>query len=196
MKSVKNNQLPEAFIFMKVGDHAGETWDEILERKQNELKNTGKSFWGYGGNACHPLQQVQPFVKTQIHNGVVQLLMEPIKSNADPDILPAKYFSADGINWEPMPESINVTGSKYALVLEELKPVESEISLEQYSVGVGPSRGRNALDYLRGRTDKACLVFNPDSHPQHEYNEKVKFRKVGFSAKLADPYAVLLKYKE
>ena len=50
------------FIFMKVGVHAQETLTDIIARKQRELKDAGVSFWGYGGNTCHPTTKVQPFV--------------------------------------------------------------------------------------------------------------------------------------
>ncbi len=45
-------ELPEKFLFMKVGNHAGEQWEQILTRKRKEYEATGMCFWGYGGNAC------------------------------------------------------------------------------------------------------------------------------------------------
>ena len=96
--------LPTAFIFMKVGNHAGETFETILERKRREFDRAGKIFWGYGGTTLHPIKHVQPFVKSWIQNaGAIQLVMEPINSKADPDLLPAREYSADGIAWEPNP---------------------------------------------------------------------------------------------
>ena len=38
--------LPTAFIFMKVGNHAGETFESILERKRREFDRAGKIFLG------------------------------------------------------------------------------------------------------------------------------------------------------
>ena len=50
----------DTIVFMKVGRHAGETFEEILERKQREYERAGRIFWGYGGGTMHPTQKVQP----------------------------------------------------------------------------------------------------------------------------------------
>ena len=70
-------QPPQAFIFMRVGSHAGESFDEILERKQRELADAGRIFWGYGGPTLHPITQVQPFAKLWLQSeGSIQILMQ------------------------------------------------------------------------------------------------------------------------
>jgi len=179
---------------MKVGEHAGESWEAILERKSREYRDAGRIFWGYGGTACHPLTQVQPFVKQHIaRNGVIHLLMEPINSQADPDLLPANEFSADGVNWEPMPRGITVTGSRYALVIGEIRPGDLNIPADDYVVGVGPSRGKRASDYIQGRIDKACLELGGDNLTLRERPPTAKVHPVRFSAPLLAPYAVLLR---
>ena len=151
--------IPDRFLFMKVGNHAGETWDQILTRKRKEFDRAGMSFWGYGGAACHPISQVQPFARLTLQaNEKIMLIMEPIRSNWDQDSAFATEFSRDGILWEPIPKGINVSGSKYALVLDEIKPGDLEVSLNEFEVGVGPSVGKPAESYLQGRTDKACFV--------------------------------------
>lgn len=188
-----NNVRPtDAFIFMKVGDHAGESFNDILRRKNAEYRAAGKVFWGYGGAACHPLNQVQPFARTHLRKqGSIYLVMEPVISNADPDIVPAREYSADGVNWMPIPDGINVTGSKYALVLGEIQPGELEIPLDGYVVGIGPSRGKVADQYLRGRVDKACLEPIPEAAADHDLSKGVRRGK--FVAALQEPYAVILR---
>lgn len=182
------SQLPEAFIFMRVGKHAGEDFESILERKQRELDRAGKIFWGYGGTTLHPVKHVQPFAKLWVQQaGSIQIIMEPIDSHADPDILPAQEYSIDGIDWEPLPSGIVVTGSRYAVVLDEIKPGQLDLDLGQFEVGVGPSRGRNAAEYIRGRVDKGCFVASEVPDPT------AKIRKIGFQARLIDPYAVMLR---
>lgn len=185
-------KLPNRFIFMKVGNHAGEDWDAILDRKRKEIEQAGVSFWGYGGTVCHPINQVQPFARLSIkeENGIY-LIMEPIISNADPDIVPAKQYSTNGLSWKPIPQGILVTGSRYALVLGEISPVDFEIDLRYFEVGVGPSRGRPADKYLQGRIDKACLLRNETSELSTR-DEKV-VRKVRYEATLIDPFAVILR---
>ena len=150
---------PDAFIFMKVGDHAGESWEQILERKQREREQAGRIFWGYGGSTCHPLRQVQPFARLHVgQTGRIQLLMEPVHSRAKPEIVPAKEFSKDGVHWERLPDGIEVIGSRYAFVLDEIRPGDLDIPLEDFEVGIGMSRGRAADQYIGNRVDKGCFV--------------------------------------
>jgi hypothetical protein len=178
-----SKNFKDPFIFMKVGNHAGESFEDILARKRKEYDKTGMIFWGYGGVAC-ALQQVQK-------KGSIYLLMNFVKSNADQDTLPAREYSRDGITWEEMPKDIVVTGSKYALVLDEITETDLEIDMEQFRVGIGPSRDKKAVDYLKGRTDKACLIPDNIFSDVHDSGKK---RKIEYQAKLQDPYAVLLRY--
>ncbi|MCI0685365.1 MAG: hypothetical protein L0Y71_24970 [Gemmataceae bacterium] len=186
-------QLPKRFLFMKVGNHAGETWEQILARKKREFEDTGMIFWGYGGNACHPISQVQPFARITLkEQESICLVMEPIDSRADPAVLPATEYSRDGVVWEPLPKGIKVTGSRYAFVLDEIKPGDLEISLNKYEVGIGRSLGKGADSYLTGHTDKACLVESSKPHETASSSPKL-VRKLGYVAKLKEPFAVLLR---
>jgi hypothetical protein len=187
-------ELPERFVFMKVGNHAGETWEQILERKRRELERAGRTFWGYGGSACHPISQVQPFARLAVReHGSIFLVMEHIDSKGDPDLLPATEFSHDGIRWEPIPEGVSVTGSRYALILDEIVPGQLDLPLDRYEVGVGPSAGKPAEDYLQGRTDKGCFVRTQKPRTPSLPPEKL-VRKVAYLAKLKEPFAVLLRH--
>lgn len=184
------NTPPDAFIFMKVGNHAGETFEDILRRKNKEYKKAGKIFWGYGGTACHPINQVQPFVEVyEKQNGSVYVLMQEIDSRANPLLLPATQYSVDGITWEKLPDGISVVGSKYALVLDEITSTDFNIDSKAYEIGAGPSVGKNAADYMQGHIDKACLVKTGNITE----NDLPKNKKIKLAAKLIPPYAVLLK---
>ena len=188
------SRSPQAFIFMRVGSHAGESFEAILERKKRELSEAGRIFWGYGGTTLHPLRHVQPFVKLWVQRtGSIQILMQPIESRADPDILAANEFSVDGINWEPLPSGIVVTGSRYAIVLDEIKPGQLDLDLGKFEVGIGPSRGRNANKYIRGRVDKGCLVAAQSANDERE--DRGEPISIGFQARLLDPYAVMLRHR-
>ena len=184
--------LPERILFMKVGDHAGENWYDILARKRREIEVAGRSFWGYGGNTLHPISRVQPFAKLALkEQGGIFLVMEPIRSNAHPDILPATQFSRDGITWQPIPEGINVLGSRYAMILDEIRPGDLEIDFAEYVVAVGPCSGKSAPSYLQGRVDKGCFVRKSERRV-HQVDQKA-LHKVGVVARLKDPFAVLLR---
>jgi hypothetical protein len=186
------NKPPDKFLLMKVGNHAGETWDQILERKRREFEKTGRTFWGYGGNTCHPISIVQPFARLAVkEQGGILLVMEPIDSRAEPDIVPAREFSRDGVTWEPIPAGIQVTGSRYALILDEIRPGDLEVTLAEYEVAVGPSAGKAAELYLQGHIDKGCFIKSAQSRMDPTQNQPV--RKIGYVAPMKEPFAVLLR---
>lgn len=182
-------KVPEAFLYMKVGDHAGEGFDAILARKRKERAEAGLTFWGYGGSACHPLTQVQPFARLYARSqGKILLLMEPMDSRANPAVDPATLYSADSREWRPIPDGVRVTGSKYALVLGDIVPVDLPVALGEFAVGYGPSCGRPATEYLKARIDKGCLVRAVEASPGAGATRRVKF-----AAELVEPYAVMLR---
>ncbi len=82
-------------ILMKYGIHASEDVDEIIKRKQQEIKDNHCCFWGYGGTLLHPLNQVQPFCK----NKKVYLLLVRTKSNLYNENRRADYYSIDNYNY-------------------------------------------------------------------------------------------------
>jgi hypothetical protein len=194
MKTINRSSVitvPSGFVFMKIGDHAGETFDDILVRKQREIEKAGRSFWGYGGTSCHPLTQVQPFARGIARKRApVFLLMEYIDSKADPEIVEPTEFSADSVHWEPIPDGISVIGSRYALVLDEIRSGELEVPFQDFVVAVGKSRGKNASDYIAGHVDKGCLIKQPTPIAT---DAPAKVRKISYIARLVEPYGVLLR---
>jgi hypothetical protein len=181
----------EGLIFMKVGTHARETLKDILARKQKELSEAGVSFWGYGGNTCHPTTKVQPFVSRLVGEGrEVYLCMQEMVSNHFAEPIRATEYSEDGVTWKAVPDPINVLGSRYALVLKSLDKSDFDLSLARTRVGVGLQQGRSGVDYISGRVDKACLELTDE--PQGPAAED-KVLKISLAAQLAAPYAVLLR---
>lgn len=181
--------LGNPFIYMKVGVHASEDLTSIIIRKRAEISKAGVAFWGYGGNTCHPLTAVQPFVEEAVKDGIsVHLLMQEIKSNHFAEPLRAEQCSADGVTYKKIHPDIHVLGSRYALVIDSLDATEIGVHLNQTKVGIGRLAGNTGESYLRGRVDKACLIYAPEL-PSAESPEV----KLVLSARLAPPYAVLLK---
>ena len=207
-----DSSVPEAFIFMKVGDYGGECLEGIIERKNREWEKAKKMFWGYGATGLHPTDQVKRFVEERKKEGLdsIEVLMERTRSNPKKrdydgrkkENLKKKY-SKDGKNWKTVPPEIR-TDSMRALVLDEIRACHMDVDLRDYKVvtdpDIDPSKGKYAIDYLAflgmkkltgktGRKDKGCLV-------------KAKSRKRGireakicitYRAYLKDPYAVFLK---
>ncbi len=181
-------------LFMKIGIHAREPLDEIIKRKLQEIDDSGMAFWGYGGNTCHPTSMVQPFARAQGELGKpIYLVMQKMESNHWAEPVCADEYSIDGQSWLPVPKGIEVRGSRYALVIEDLHEEDLTLPLARTTVALGPSMGRSGRDYVSGRVDKACLDLgqNVDIPPAPDEPST----PIGLVAKLKTPYAVFLRNK-
>lgn len=177
----------DGLLFMKVGTHAKEPLADIITRKRREINEAGYAMWGYGGNSCHPRTMVQPFAAAHAVQGrPIRLVMKAMDSRHYAEQVRAEQYSVDGINWEPIPQAINVLGSRFALCIKDLQETSTTLALNATTVALGNSRGRPGSTYLRGHVDKACLEVVADPHE----GEQVQIHLV---AKLAEPYAVILK---
>ena len=178
-------------IFMKVGTHAQEPLNEIIARKKREIEEAGFALWGYGGSTCHPLTTVQPFARGyERRNGVIYLWMQPMDSKHFAVTERAGEYSIDGLHWQPVPDAINVVGSRYALAIQGLHEDQFDLPLSQTRVAIGNSIGRPGSSYITGRVDKACLELVDDNQPVSGEARTVPIRLV---AQLVQPYAVLLR---
>jgi len=179
-----------ALLFMKIGTHANESLEDIIKRKTEEIRRTGYGMWGYGGNTCHPTSMVQPFAKSFAERGrTIHLCMEEMTSNHFGEGV-AREYSVDGLTWKEIPETIEVRGSRYALVIDGLHEERFSLPLDQTRVPVGPSTGRLGSRYIQGRVDKACLevLETPEL-----VNEPARNIDINLVANLVDPYAVFLR---
>lgn len=177
----------DAILYMKVGTHAQEDLSSIIERKRKEVADAGFSMWGYGGNTLHPRTMVQPFAAAQASSGrAIRLVMHPMTSRHFAVPARAEEYSIDGIEWQPVPEAINVVGSRYALWIANLRRVETTVRLSNTKVALGLSRGIRGDDYVRGHVDKACLVVTEGEEPGED-------TEIGLMADLVEPYAVFLR---
>lgn len=190
MKEIKPG---DGVIFMKVGIHAKESLEDIIKRKQDEYAKAGKIFWGYGGNTCHPSKHVQPFARSHEKIGnPVHIVMHEMNSMhfAEPEL--AKQYSEDGIDWYDVPKGIEVRGSRYGMVIGGLSEEEFDLNLRQTIVAIGPSRGREGQDYIKGRVDKGCFEIQEQPLYPDIPNAK-EIKQINLSAPLVAPYAVFLK---
>lgn len=176
-------------LYMKVGNHASEPLDKILERKTKEIEDEGVAFWGYGGSTCHPVTVVQPFAKSfEEQGGTIYLCMEPMESKHFAPSVRAEEFSIDGANWKPIPAGINVTGSRYAVVIKNLHQEKFELPLAHTRVALGNSMGTVGSKYISGRVDKACLEIT--GPPSGSSQPPVR---IGLVAEIVKPYAVFVR---
>lgn len=179
-------------LFMKVGKHAQESLEDIIARKTKEIVDEGYGMWGYGGNTCHPQTMVQPFAEDLAsRQQPIVLCMQSMQSNHSAEQLRASEYSADGLNWTPIPMGINVLGSRFALVIKNLRREEHVLPLNQTQVAVGISRGKLGSRYISGRVDKACLEVTAE--PALINDPEKALVQIDLVADLVEPYAVYLR---
>jgi len=179
----------EGIIYMKIGYHANEEIDEIIKRKLKEEKDNGYFFWGYGGNLCHPLNQVKPFIeRCTVLNIKPKLLMSLTRSKPKKiDSTFANEYSKDKKNWQPLPENISVTGSKYAFICRNLSKIDTEIDLNSYVVAVGDKKGKHLSEYIGRHVDKACAFLN---EVKKDLTKRIV--KIIYTADLIEPWSVFV----
>jgi hypothetical protein len=119
--------------------------------------------------------------------------MQKMQSNHWAEPLPADEYSVDGQTWLAVPKGIEVRGSRYALVIEDLHEEDLTLPLTQTTVALGPSMGKSGKDYISGRVDKACLELGANVDIPPAPGELVT--PIGLVAKLKAPYAVFLRNK-
>ena len=182
----------QAVLYMKVGTHAKESLEDIIERKTREIEESGYALWGYGGSTCHPQTMVQPFARERTRLGEpIFLIMEPMDSKHFADPIRADEMSVDGLTWETILPSINVRGSRYALVIKDLRKEEFELSLDRTEVALGNSMGTPGGKYINGRVDKACLTISDEDSARGPQ----KNVRIGLVADIVEPYAVYVRNK-
>jgi hypothetical protein len=178
-------------LFMKVGTHAKESIESIIERKRKEIDDAGFALWGFGGGTCHPTTMVQPFASAFEKRGrVIYLVMEEMESHHFAEQKRAEQWSADGLSWLDIPKPVNVLGSRYALRIKSLRRESFDLQLASTRVAVGPSVGRPGHLYVSGRVDKACLEVIDEPVGG---STQAKIAKISLVAEVEAPYAVLLR---
>jgi len=189
-----NLRAGQALLYMKIGTHAREGLEEIIARKTKEIEDAGFGLWGYGGSTCHPQIMVQPFAKDyEQRNGVIYLCMQPMVSKHFAEPIRADEFSVDGVTWEKIDPKINVMGSRYALVIKNLRAETFDLPLSKTKVALGNSMGALGSRYIKGRVDKACLELAEGFDIAGADEQKVPIRVV---ADIVTPYAVYVRNVE
>ena len=75
--------------------------------------------------------------------------------------------------------------------MDALKPIRLEIDLGQYEVGIGPSQGRNAANYIKGLVSKGCFVA---THPTVvDTDSPQQIVEIAWEARIVAPYAVFVR---
>src|SRR5262245_2594877 len=136
---------------------------------------------------------VQPFARSFEKRGEdIYLCMEEMASSHIAPPIRADECSADGLKWTAIPTTINVRGSRYALVIKDLRREAMELPLRQTRVAIGNSQGTPGNRYIAGRVDKACLEVT-DVLPPPIQPDEGRVVQIGLIARIVEPYAVYVR---
>lgn len=180
-------------LLMKAGPYCGYSLEEIIRIKQQEEKDCGYFFWGYGGVFCRP-EIVQAFVKHS-ESKISGLFSETKSSFEAKEFGKFKEYSQDGVNWQRLPPKVllvgNVNKPHFAIVGKNLIPSNSKINLKDYQVFLKDSlfeKLNKRLDqYFNFRVDKACGIYCPNQSS----NDKII--NISYSFKLIKPFCVYIR---
>ena len=179
-------------IISVIGSHAGESEADIFRRKQEEIKQAGKSFWLIKSHKAKT-EHVQDICRTasRENQDVYCVFIEAAqKSGAIPtknDSVAVK-FSSDKIIWSDIPTGIKVTGkidkNTTALVFGTLEVIdEDDIDLWNYSDFL---HDEQPIKIMQVSSTLCCIKKN-------NAGMKSRYRKIVAIGKLKEPFAVWLK---
>ena len=173
-------------IFSIVGVHASETPKIIFNRKIQDVKNIGQTFWIMRSNLANP-NIVQNFCS----NSEVEVYFIAPATVAGPTKIGKKYsfYSSDKINWDPIPNGISdVTGSGYALIMDKLELVEGkEVDLNQFV----EYQTKLALKFSNVAGTLCCIPLDVTNKQNKIKTNRI--RKVHAIGRLKKPYCAWMK---
>ncbi|MDF5820765.1 hypothetical protein P4N68_06675 [Corynebacterium felinum] len=142
------------FLFMSAGPHGGQTLEEILERKQEEIRSVGYCFWGYGGSLGSPVKPLLKGFLESAQNSEINVYMRETNSNPHNSDTRATEYSTDGKIWFSIPQEIDCTGSNYPLLLARLDMINDELDIAQCEYFVAGSLRHGSRIRKLGQADQ------------------------------------------
>jgi hypothetical protein len=132
----------EYCIISVIGSHAGESSEEIFERKILDTHKVGKTFWMIKSFRAKPDMIQEILKKAQNNNSEVKVYF--IEASSKGGAIPtktselSKCYSQNKIEWESFPTNLSqVTGKidagACAVVLDKLELIEEVIDLWDYA---------------------------------------------------------------
>jgi len=179
--------MNRASVLTIVGTHAGETIEEIILRKQQEISKLGYTFWLYKSHSAKPTI-VQEMAKT--HKINTYLINASSLSGAKPttEKALARLYSTDKHNWDAIPSGLIVTGlskGAFALVFKNIRILDNEvIDLWDYSDYSNPQ------DPVRFRLGNSTIPVIQKSSMNSSNKIKSNIRKVIAVGELKKPFCV------
>lgn len=185
--------LKQKYVVISImGPHAGESEEEIFERKRREIEDTGKSFW------LHKSYNAKPDVVQDISKEALKKSNTPlcifIQASSKKGAQPTKQadrmreFSVDKKNWKKIPSGILVTGSSknsFIMVFNKLDLIERKEFLNLWNYSLFGTPGKAVKMALGAST--VCSLKESSEDDQNKM--KSNLRKVVAVGELTHPFA-------
>jgi len=181
-----------------MGPHAGETSEEIFNRKVLDITKVGKTFWVQNSFKANP-EIVQSLFKEAHENGknIFCIFISPgTKGGAKQTktVVAASSFSENNESWEKLPSKLspvtgNISKNSFALVFDKLDVLNDPVQLDLWDYSEFPDTTKPILP-KRGVSTICGILKNMSNH-----KDKIKsnLRNVVAIAKLAKPGCVWIK---
>jgi|TARA_B100000315_G_C14152818_1_gene396451 hypothetical protein len=173
-------------IISVMGPHAGETAEIIFERKIEDVKRTGLTFWCIESYKAKPDQVQELCNTTQVE---VYFISPSSPGGAKDTKTETKntQYSIDKKNYLQIPQNITpVTGKGSALILDQLQNVNEELDLNQYA----EFNKNTPLKFALGCSTICAIKKDMSSHPDRVKSNK---RKIWAKGRLREPFCVWIK---
>lgn len=179
-------------VLSVMGDHAGESVDEIFKRKIADIERVGKTFWLIRSPKSRPAQ-VRDICNA---SPSYTIFVEPAtKGGARPTTEEdtASEYSDDLLLWHRLPVGLSpVTGKldagASALVFDLMTTnVSGSLDLWSYE---DASVSQEPIRFILGCSTICAIQSNTKSHPNRM---KSRFRRIVAVARLAHPHCVWLR---
>lgn len=179
-------------VISVMGAHAGEDADAIFERKIEDCRAVGRTFWVAKSAKARPMQ-VQAICGSGRGYAIFVEPATPSGARATTESASANEYSSDRIVWSSLPEGLGpVTGQMdahaAALVFGRLTTdVDRTIDLWTYADGANPDM---PLKFVLGLSTACAIRKDMSRHPDRM---KSRHRRVVAAARLTEPYCVWLR---
>jgi hypothetical protein len=179
-------------VISVMGAHAGEDADTIFERKIEDCRTVGRTFWVAKSAKARP-QQVQAICGSARGYVIFVEPATPSGARATTESASAEEYSPDRIVWSPLPKGLGpvtgqIDGHAAALVFDRLiMHVDRTIDLWTYADGANPDM---PLRFILGLSTACAVRKDMSGHPSRM---KSRYRRVVAAAQLAEPYCVWLR---
>jgi hypothetical protein len=191
------NVLDIKYVVISVmGPHAGESENEIFNRKIQDIHNIGLTFWLMKSHRAKPELVQELCLKANAENtGSYCVFIEASsKRGAVPtkSVSSAESYSKDNLTWVALPQGLSpVTGkidkNAYALVFNRLELVNESIDLWSYADFFNQN---NPLKIIQGAST-ICAIKKDVANDIEKI--KSRYRRVVAIGKLCEPFCVYLR---